>query len=392
MDLPPLAFPAGLDAAGFVSRYWQRRPLLLRGALPGYRSPISPEELAGLACERGVEARLVLEKHGVRPWEVRHGPFVEGDFARLPESHWTLLVQDVDKHVPEVARLLAPFRFVPDWRIDDIMVSYAPDQGSVGPHVDDYAVFLVQALGQRRWRIDDRKVAETDFVPGLDLRILPEFEARQDWVLEPGDVLYLPPKVAHWGIALGDCMTYSVGFRAPLLSEFAHSWAHALIEHRFPEGRWNDPAPSPQAGGAEIGPEVFARVASMLAPLASPDPDLLRRWLGCFLTETKENLHPEPRMEVIETGDFALAWKRHALLVRSGYARMAFCEGSDGTDLLFVNGLAYELSSENGGFLHVLTEKRRLFHADLVEWLRDPECLELLCRLYHEGFFEFADG
>ena len=146
----PLRFPDNLNETRFLKEFWQKQPLLIRGGMAGYKCPLSAEELAGLACEEDIESRIVLEKDGAKPWEARTGPFQEAAFSALPESHWTLLLQDVDKHISEVASLLDSFRFIPDWRLDDIMISYAVDQGSVGPHIDDYDVFLVQAEGKRR--------------------------------------------------------------------------------------------------------------------------------------------------------------------------------------------------------------------------------------------------
>ncbi len=387
-----LVFPDGLNPQRFLQQCWQKRPLLMRQALPGYQTPISPDELAGLACEPEVESRLVLERDGVRPWEARLGPFDEDEFAGLPDSHWTLLVQDLDKHLPEAAALLEPFRFLPDWRVDDVMISYAADQGSVGPHVDDYDVFLVQAHGRRRWRIHTRPVDPDHCIPGLDLRILPEFEAEQDWLLEPGDVLYLPPNVAHWGIGEGeDCMTCSVGYRAPAWREMAQSWCDTLIERRLPPGRYLDPPLQPQGESAEIRPEVFQRVADRLQTLAIDEPDLMQNWLGRHLTEPKDNLLTEPAQPPLDPVDFAAELDRHGLLLRSGYARLAFSRGDDANHL-FANGQAYLLHPGHVGFLHAITQERRLHAGYLAPWLGEQECLELLCRLYNEGIFEFPDG
>ena len=171
-----------------------------------------------------------MERGGRTPWELRRGPFTEEDFLELPETHWTLLVSDVEKQAPDMAALIEPFRFVPDWRIDDLMISYAPEHGTVGPHVDDYDVFLLQALGQRRWQISTQPVDPDNFLPDTELRIMDEFEPVQDWVLEPGDLLYLPPKVAHHGVALGPCMTCSIGFRAPLHSDMVGRYVDFLME------------------------------------------------------------------------------------------------------------------------------------------------------------------
>ncbi|MBK1630277.1 hypothetical protein CKO31_05850 [Thiohalocapsa halophila] len=294
-----LHWPAGLDASRFLADYWQRRPLLLPGAFAGIGSPIEPDELAGLACEPEVEARIVQEHGAQRPWQVSHGPFDESVFAALPETHWTLLVQDVDKHVPAVAGLLACFDFLPEWRLDDIMVSWAEDGGSVGPHLDQYDVFLVQVQGWRRWRIDTRPSPPADCVPDLDLRLLKHFQPDADWLLGPGDVLYLPPGVPHWGIAEGPCMTWSVGLRAPAWRELAADWLQYAVDALTGDGRWRDPpsaAPpdEPAALPMTLPGTMRAHIDQILA---GADEGLFRRWLGCYLTEPKPNialLPPDP--------------------------------------------------------------------------------------------------
>jgi 50S ribosomal protein L16 3-hydroxylase len=389
MNFSQLQFPDNLDSATFLRDYWQQRPLLLRQGLPGYICPLSPDELAGLACEAEVEARLVLEKDGIRPWEARHGPFDEQTFANLPETHWTLLVQDVDKHVPEVAQLLQAFRFLPDWRVDDIMISYAPAHGSVGPHVDDYDVFLVQGWGKRRWRINTRPVAEEDYIDGLDLRILPHFEAEQEWSLAPGDVLYLPPNVAHWGIAEDACLTCSVGFRAPLLRDLARSWAEHLIERQLPAGRYRDHAITPQAHGGEILASVFQQLQDLLSPLSRMPTQDFQRWLGCHLSETKDNLQPIAPSSALTPDDFHARFRRHGAIERSGYARLAFC--LDDNARLFANGHDFALSSEKADFLRQLTDRQRLGFDSLAPWMEDAQCRQLLCTLHNQGLFEFSD-
>lgn len=216
----------GLSAAQFLREYWQKQPLLIRKAMPHWRDPLSPEELAGLACEPGVEARLVLQRAGVGPWSVRHGPFSEADFLTLPETHWTLLVQDAEKQAPALlGDFLEPFRFIPDWRCDDLMISYAPTDGSVGPHWDQYDVFLLQGKGRRRWQISTQPLQPDNLLPDTELRILCDFTPEQEWLLEPGDMLYLPPRVAHHGVAVEPCLTYSIGWRAPAYREcWQNSW------------------------------------------------------------------------------------------------------------------------------------------------------------------------
>jgi 50S ribosomal protein L16 3-hydroxylase len=210
----PLEQLGDMPIETFLRDYWQKKPLLIRQAYPGFELPIDGDELAGLALEEEVESRIVLE-HGKTPWELRHGPFDEQTFSQLPESHWTLLVQAVDQWVPEIHELLQDFQFIPGWRLDDIMISYASDKGSVGPHFDYYDVFLLQGMGKRRWRIGQHCDSGSELVEGTPLKLLRNFETTDEWVLEPGDMLYIPPGIAHWGIAEGECITCSIGFRAP---------------------------------------------------------------------------------------------------------------------------------------------------------------------------------
>ncbi len=385
-----LQLPDGLTPERFLGEVWQRQPLLLRAALPGFRSPLSPEELAGLACESGVEARLVLEG-GTRPWEVRHGPFEESDFAGLPDSHWTLLVQDVDKLVPEVAALLDAFAFLPEWRLDDIMISYAEDQGSVGPHTDTYDVFLVQAQGRRRWRVDPSPAQDAPYLPGLDLRILARFEAREQWVLEPGDILYLPPGVPHWGIAEGPCMTWSVGMRAPDWRELATAWYDWLITERVPRGRYRDPdLQLPQHRG-EIPASVAGEVRRVMeTALSGADDAAFAAWFGAHLTEPKENLEPIPREPPCVPVELLGALERQGRIER-GPSRLLFTQAGSGEVLLFAAGETYRLSGGRLGFADLLTGRRTLTLAQLRPWIDDPVCLDLLCTLYNRGHYELPD-
>ncbi|HYD33010.1 MAG TPA: cupin domain-containing protein, partial [Methylophilaceae bacterium] len=195
----------GLTAEQFLQEYWQKKPLLIRNAIPDFSGLLRPEELAGLACEEGVQSRLVSQQRN--KWRVEEGPFEEERFLKLPARNWTLLVQEVNHHLDEADALLRRFNFIPYARLDDLMVSYAPDEGGVGPHFDSYDVFLLQGQGKRLWRISEQK--DLSLIADAPLRILKHFETEQEWLLGPGDMLYLPPHIAHWGIAKGDCMTYS---------------------------------------------------------------------------------------------------------------------------------------------------------------------------------------
>ncbi len=242
--------PLGMPPARFLRDYWQKRPLLVRGAFDGLRNPVAPEDLAGLACEELALSRIVVHDPRRDRWTLRNGPFAERDFASLPKTHWTLLVQDVDKWDADVAALLPPFSFLPSWRVDDVMISYAEDGGSVGAHVDQYDVILLQGLGRRRWQISVDPSAPAELRDDAELRLLRRFEPTHEWILEPGDLLYLPPGVPHHGVALGACMTYSIGMRAPSQAELLVDFAETLAEGLPENARLSDPDLAPRAATA----------------------------------------------------------------------------------------------------------------------------------------------
>jgi 50S ribosomal protein L16 3-hydroxylase len=271
----------------FLEVYWQRAPLLFEAALPGYASPITPDELAGLACEEEVESRIVLGHVGSR-FRLEHGPFDEERFERLPKRDWTLLVQDVDKHVPDVARLLERFRALPDWRIDDIMVSFAAPGGSVGPHTDQYDVFLLQAQGRRRWQLSER------FSPELrsdcDLKVLAQFEPERELIAAPGDILYLPPNVAHFGVALDEALTFSIGFRAPDQRELAAALARELAADAGQSRRFSDAGRGPALDPTELAPADLERLRALVRSGLEPSDAELDAFIGRYLTRAKPNL------------------------------------------------------------------------------------------------------
>ena len=272
-----------LSADAFLRRYWQQEPLLIRKALANYQSPISADELAGLALESEVESRLV-EYQG-RDWTLKHGPFTEEDFLSLPEKDWTLLVQGVDLWVPEVQALLSQFAFLPPWRLDDVMVSFACPGGSVGPHFDQYDVFLLQVEGQRRWQIGGRCSSETPMRDDSPLRILKEFEADEEWLLEPGDMLYLPPGVAHWGVAETECLTYSIGFRSPSIADMLGDLSVELMTQGY-DAHYRDPALTPNMASLNID-QAFIDQAKRQLWQAINDDDLISDWFARFMTATK---------------------------------------------------------------------------------------------------------
>jgi len=272
--------------AWFMREVWQRRPLLIRQALPGFRSPVTREQLFALAARDDVESRCVTAFRG--RWQLAHGPFEAGALPAVSRRRWTLLVQGLDLHLRAAHALLQRFRFVSDARLDDLMASYATDGGGVGPHVDSYDVFLIQAHGRRRWRISRQR--DLALVAGLPLKILDDFRPGAEWVLDPGDLLYLPPGVAHDGVALGECITLSVGFRAPSWQELVEPWFLQQAGRTTMPGRYADPGMPPTARpGAlpaamieaawrrlsRLRPRRSDAVEMLLAQLTEPKPQVI---------------------------------------------------------------------------------------------------------------------
>lgn len=332
----------------FLRDYWQKQPLLIRNMWTSWSNPLEPDELAGLACEDGVEARLVTQGAGTLALE--HGPFAEDRFGILGQEPWTLLVNAVDHHVPDVSALLNSFRFIPNWRIDDVMVSYAVDQGGVGPHFDHYDVFLIQGLGRRRWQIGAACDGSTELLPHDDLRLLAKFEPTQEWVLEPGDVLYVPPGVAHNGIAVGDdCMTYSIGFRAPSRDELIEQWVEDLVEQADEDCRYADPALALQENPGEITAQALEDLHTMLTEKLM-DRQAFARWFGQY-NSTPKNLDIDwaPEASVAASNIRAIV-SAPTMLNRNPASRFVFVrERADGV-MLFVDGHSFACSGETAAF------------------------------------------
>ena len=272
----------GLTPAQFMRRHWEKKPLLVRQAWPGVQPPVTRAQAFQLAGSEDVESRLVVRRGG--GWQVRHGPLPRRALPPVAQPNWTLLVQGLDLHVDAARALLEPFRFIPDARLDDLMISWASDGGGVGPHVDAYDVFLLQVAGRRRWRVG--RVADAAFVDGLPLKILRRFEPEFDWLLEPGDMLYLPPLWGHDGIADGECMTCSVGFRSPEAEALAGDLLQRLSDGEPGTRLYRDPAQPATAAPGAVPPALldFARQA-LQRRLAGPGA--LERALGEALTEPK---------------------------------------------------------------------------------------------------------
>ena len=353
----PLALPFEIDAAGngplgmspdvFLRDYWQKRPLLVRNAFPDFVSPIQPEDLAGVACEEMALSRIVMHDRAHDRWSVRTGPFDEAMFPDMPHQDWTLLVQDMDKWDVDIRELLEDFRFLPRWRIDDIMVSFAAPGGSVGAHVDQYDVFLLQAHGHRRWQIDasvamGRPAPSLAFRPDVELKLLQTFHATHDWVLGPGDMLYLPPNVPHNGVAEDACLTFSVGMRAPAAAELLGDFVDTLVADADESLRYHDPDLKPAKDPYEIDTDAMARAVEALNMLRMNDPERLGDWFGRFMTiyraagEVMSNGEDRSRIEI--------EWdlQQGASLVRHPWTRVAWRKAARGATL-FVSGQDHSL-------------------------------------------------
>jgi 50S ribosomal protein L16 3-hydroxylase len=382
----PLQLLGGISARVFMRDYWQKKPLLIRQAIPDFQSPIEPDELAGLALEEEVESRLVLE-NGERPWELRRGPFAEDEFSKLPERDWTLLVQAVDQFVPEVSELLEQFRFLPSWRIDDVMVSYAAPGGGVGPHYDNYDVFLLQGHGQRHWQIGQMCDSESPLLQHADLRILADFQMTEEWTLQPGDMLYLPPRLAHCGVAVDECLTYSVGFRAPSAAEVLTHFTDFLGQFIPDEERYTDANAQPVSDPHQIQHDALDRLKALLAEHMG-DERLLLTWFGQFMTEPR---YPElVAGSELEEQDLLSSLEQGAVLIRNPSARLAWSEVDDDL-LLFASGQSRLLPGSLRELLKLICAADALHSDNLGQWLADEEGRNLLCELVKQGSLGFAD-
>lgn len=341
----PLSLLGGISPELFMQKYWQKKPLLIRAAVPGMQPLLSREALFALAANEVVESRLIEQKHGA--WKFKHGPIAKTPPLKRPD--WTLLVQGVDLLDDAVHDLLAQFRFVPDARVDDLMISYASAGGGVGPHFDSYDVFLLQAAGRRRWRIGAQKdLSLRDDVP---LKILAHFTPSQEFDLNPGDMLYLPPRYAHDGIALdNDCQTYSIGFRAPSAEELARELMQRVADEIESPALYTDRSQLATAQPGEI-PPALSEFATLAVTKALADPTLMQQILGEYLTEPKNSVWFAP----------GKVPKKVAAVRLDRASRMMYDEKH-----VYLNGDSWKVAGKDGKMLRKLADNRRLDATDLV--------------------------
>ncbi|MGL5742338.1 MAG: JmjC domain-containing protein [Legionella sp.] len=364
----------------FLSEYWQKKPLVIRQALPDFSNPLSPDELAGLALEEDVESRLVLETPTAAPyWHLKRGPFLESEFQILPQTHWTLLVQGVDRLIPEVYALLNHFDFIPQWRIDDVMISFAALNGSVGPHYDNYDVFLYQAKGSREWLLTTKGCTNDNYINDLELRIMSQFDVEERFILEEGDMLYLPPHVGHYGISRSEaCMTYSFGYRSYQGQELLDSLSDYLSEENSFKSLYQDPDWSDLRHTSEITPPAWQSAQKMLHQLIQ-DEQLMKSWFGAFATRLDQSAEtqlplPLEENELLYLPDFIKELNEGVNLIRDASCRFAYQNPEEHSPYqFFINGGEWDIEGVSHDLLSDIANHRHLSHHMLKHYLNTPQ-------------------
>jgi 50S ribosomal protein L16 3-hydroxylase len=371
-----MEYHADINWPDFIQRYWQKRPVVLKRALKNFIDPISPDELAGLAMENEVDSRLVSHDDG--QWQVSHGPFES--FDHLGETNWSLLVQAVDHWHEPSAALMRPFRALPDWRIDDLMISFSVPGGGVGPHLDQYDVFIIQGTGRRRWRVGE-KMPMAQHCPHPDLLQVDPFTAIIDEEMEPGDILYIPPGFPHEGYSLENALNYSVGFRAPSGRELVSGFADHVLQHELGGKRFEDPDVPARAHPSEILPSELDGIRAMILALIN-DETQFNSWFGEFISQSRHELEivpPEPPYQSDEVYD---ALQQGEELNRPGGLRVLRIN-----DAVFVNG--EQLHSSNQQALFALADNLAIGKDKLGDALEDPSFLAMLTALVNSGYWYF---
>lgn len=364
-----------LDRETFLARHWQTKPLLIANAVSHFKPPFTRHQLAGLALEDDVESRIIECRDG--QWLQHHGPFASSDFNR--ELPWTLLVQAVDHYIPAVAELRKLIDFIPQWRVDDVMVSYAVDGGSVGPHFDNYDVFLLQGEGHRLWRLGQFCDESSPLLPHDDLRILRDFECTDEYLLGPGDMLYVPPGIAHWGIAQGDCTTFSIGFRAPRINDMVSRWADQLLEQMHTQEFYRDARQEPVTRPGEMRPRDLERAMAQLQ--AALDQASGNHWFGELVTEPRYDL-AEVDCELDEA--IAALADGPQFVELSAAAKLAWQQEAEGITV-FANGESATFDESVLPSLMILCEHWRLDSTHLEDALADDNTYTLLEYLLQSG-------
>ncbi|MEI8385696.1 MAG: cupin domain-containing protein [Nitrosomonadaceae bacterium] len=361
----------GRTPTNFLREYWQKKPLLVRSAVPGFKGLLSRKDLMSLSYRDDSQSRLVMGQGD--DWQVEHGPFIARDFSHLSHKSWTLLVQDVNHFLPSARDLLRRFDFIPHARLDDLMVSYAPRGGGVGPHFDSYDVFLLQGMGRRLWQISSQH--DHSLIEDAPLRILSDFRPEQEWILEPGDLLYLPPGYAHHGVAEDDCMTYSIGFRAPSYQELTTQFLVYLQDSIEIDGIYHDPDISLQRHPSQISSPLLQQVGLALAKIKWSQSDI-ERFIGIYLTDPKNHIFFTQPSPLLTQKNFVKQVKRNGLHLDLK-SRM-LCRGGS----VFLNGEAYPVGIVARRLLERLADQ---YEIEAGEGM-DEEAITLLFQWYLYGY------
>lgn len=376
----PASFFGSLSVDDFLSEYWQKKPLLVRNAWPNFESPLRPDEFLALSAREDAFSRLLVKREGLHQWEVKEGPFKPAHFRKMPESQWTLLIQEVDRLVPAVRDMLEVVSFLPKWRIDDVMISYAANGGGVGAHVDQYDVFLLQGLGQRQWQIETTPREEEELIEGIDVSILASFDPDCDWILHPGDMLYLPPMIPHHGVALGPCMTYSIGCRAPNANQMLLGLMERLVETDT-NSFLSDPDLKVAQHTGQLSDSALTWIQSLLLDVAH-DKSALLDLMGRLISEPKRWVDPfsdgeERFSEHVEAGKKLRA---------ASSAQVIYALPSENELVLFAGGASFPLEMTLLDVVQQLTSTAGL---DLQHHSVSDDFLDILEELWESGTLVF---
>ena len=369
-----------LTHAEFLKEYWQKKPLLIKGGFTDFEDPIEPEELAGLAMEDDIESRLITNHDD--KWESYHGPFE--DFSLLTETNSTLLVQAVDHWHPVAAELLEPFRFIPNWRIDDLMISYSTPGGGVGPHLDQYDVFIIQGEGKRHWRVGIPDPNLKEVAQNKSLLQVEQFNAIIDEVLEPGDILYIPPGCPHEGYAVENALNYSVGFRAPDTKDFLSNFADYLIDNELGKTRYSDKTLTLRESSGELNTGEVEKIQSLMLD-AIQDKEVIKRWLGNYLSQPKHDMDLLPLGEPISSDELANYLSSH-VINRAGGVR-TFYQLFEDSILLSINSETFSLPINMLDAAKLLTDLTYFEASKIIPSVTCLEFAEMLTKLINEGYY-----
>lgn len=367
-----------LDWTDFLQRYWQKRPVVLKRGFKNFVDPLSPDELAGLAMENEVDSRLVSHQDG--RWQVSHGPFESYD--HLGENNWSILVQAVDHWHEPSSHLMHPFRHIPDWRMDDLMISYSVPGGGVGPHLDQYDVFIIQGTGRRRWRVGD-KIPMKQHSPHPDLLQVAPFDAIIDEELEPGDIIYIPPGFPHEGYSLESSLNYSVGFRAPNAREMVSGYADYILARELGSKRYGDPELVEREHPALVLPQELDSMRNMMLELVG-NPEHFNSWFGEFISQSRHELDLAPPEPPYQAGEIYE-------LLESGESLQRLCglRVLRVGDVCYVNGEA--MTTEHLAATDAIARHMTVTRDMLGDALEDPSFLALLSALVNSGYWYFND-